>query len=234
MTIPRAPFPRARRGARHLAASLAVVALVAVGAVSCSSSGSTGKPTSSTGPQPSESVQEFGRVEVSGDALPTFTQPGEADPAVGKKAPAVTGQRFDGSAITLAAAGKPTVIFFVAHWCPHCNREMPALVEEWAKNGQPRGVQLLSVSTGADQNAPNWPPSKWIADEKWPVPVLADSARQDAARAFGLPGYPFFVLLRPDGTVFSRHSGEWPVSSFNAEVAKLVAGSGAASSGTSS
>ena len=181
-------------------------------------------PTSGASTSTTEKVIEFGKVTVEGTPLSSFAS--GKDTAVGKPAPLVVGQSFDGSEVRLAANGKPTVIFFLAHWCPHCNREVPALVADWNAHGQPAGVQLLSVTTGSNPNATNWPPSQWVKDEKWPVPVLADSERQEAATAFGLPAYPFFVMLKPDGTVFLRNSGEWPVSAFNAEVAALVKASG--------
>lgn len=219
---------------------LPVLALAALVAVSCGSSSKTkstdssqsssgtssGAPSSSGAapqvPKLGKVVLEFGKVTVQGTPLPKLTSPGSGDPAVRKPTPVVSGQRFDGTPITLSTNNQPTVIFFLAHWCPHCNREVPALVQYWKQHGPPAGVQLLSVTTGSNPNYPNWPPSSWIKNEKWPVPVLADDENQDAASAFGLPGYPFFVMLKPDGTVFLRNDGEWPVSDFNAAVADLV------------
>jgi thiol-disulfide isomerase/thioredoxin len=225
-----------------------MVALVAAAATGCGSSTKTKTQSSTTsctpakanlslisgGPSPTlpslgQVTTEFGSVTAKGKALPSYPEtPSDCyvDPAVGEQAPVLTGQRFDGSPITIAASGKPTVVFFVAHWCPHCNREVPALVSEWTKQGLPKGVQLFSVTTGSAQNAPNWPPSQWLTDLKWPVANLADDAKQTAAASFGLPGYPFIVMLKPDGTVYYRHSGEWPVSDFDDEVARLVAASG--------
>jgi cytochrome c biogenesis protein CcmG/thiol:disulfide interchange protein DsbE len=216
----------ARRRARALR-WVPVLALAAVIASSCSSTkkidtnaADSSAATSSSAGATSGKV-EFGKVSVQGAPLESLPETG-TDPAVGQKAPVVTGESFDRSPVTLAAKGKPTVIFFLAHWCPHCNREAPLLIADWAQHGQPAGVQLLSVTTGSNENAQNWPPSQWIAGLHWPVPVLADSKAMQAAQAFGLPGYPFFVMLKPDGTVFFRNSGEWPVADFNAKVAELV------------
>lgn len=38
--------------------------------------------------------------------------------------------------------------------------------------------------------------------------MLVDSATTDAANAFGLNSFPYFVLLRADGSVALRLSGE--------------------------
>lgn len=215
-----------------------VLALLVLAAASCSSSGSDTSSSTTSGssadnvsvirggpaptlPKLGAATVEQGRVRVQGTPLPQFSSAAD-DPAVGAKAPIVTGQRFDGTPITLQANGKPTVIFFLAHWCPHCNREVPALVNEWTAHGLPKGIQLLSVATGSDPNAPNWPPSTWLAEEKWPVPALADSEGFDAAAAYGLTSYPFFVMLKPDGTVFLRNAGEWPTNLFDQALVRLL------------
>ena len=32
---------------------------------------------------------------------------------------------FDGAPLTIAPTGKPMLVVFLAHWCPHCNAEIP-------------------------------------------------------------------------------------------------------------
>ena len=97
---------------------------------------------------------------------------------------------------------------FVAHWCPHCRREVPA-VTEWVKAGhQPDDVKLYAVSTATSPDRPNYPPSSWLEDEGWPGPVLADDESGSAASAYALPGFPYFVAIDADGNVAARMSGE--------------------------
>jgi thiol-disulfide isomerase/thioredoxin len=65
------------------------------------------------------------------------------------------------------------VVVFVAHWCPHCQAEVPRIVA-LAKAGKV-SVPIVGVATGTDASAPNYPPSAWLQREGWPYPVLVDT-----------------------------------------------------------
>ena len=92
------------------------------------------------------------------------------------------------------------MIVVMAHWCPHCNDEVPKLVE-WGESGDvPDGLQVVGISTAAREDAPNFPPASWLADDMgWEWPVLADDEEQTAARAVGTTGYPFIMFVDADG-----------------------------------
>jgi len=155
-----------------------------------------------------QGVDEFHAVEVSGDVLPAYAD-GAADKAIGMTAPVLTGAGFTGNKI-VTTPGAPTLLVFLAHWCPHCQREVPLLVQ-WNKDGLvPSGVDVIGVATSTDPASPNFPPSEWLAREEFPVlwPVMADSAEKTAAGAMGVSGFPFFVLIGADGKVAFRGSGE--------------------------
>ena len=47
---------------------------------------------------------------------------------------------------------------------------------------------------------------------------MADSANSDAALAYGVGGFPSFVIVGADGTVEVRSSGEPPVADLDALV----------------
>jgi len=52
------------------------------------------------------------------------------DSTLGLIAPTLNGHAFDGSNLSVTPGdGKPYMIVFLAHWCPHCNREVPRLIE---------------------------------------------------------------------------------------------------------
>jgi thiol-disulfide isomerase/thioredoxin len=130
------------------------------------------------------------------------------DAAVGQAAPTLRGVSFDGTPVSVLGTGRPTVVLFLAHWCPHCQAEVPQL-QEWRDGGQlPADVDWASVSTGVRSNLDNYPPSAWLADEGWTVPTLADSEDGTAAVAYGLTNFPYFVAVRADGTVAARATGE--------------------------
>jgi thiol-disulfide isomerase/thioredoxin len=149
---------------------------------------------------------ETRNVDVDGDPLPKLEDPAN-DPAVGTAAPVLKGETFDGDAITIGGKG-PALVVFVAHWCPHCRREVPFLVSYFEQHGMPEGVDVYGVATSIDPSAPNYPPSKWLADEHWDVPTLVDADDSGAAEAYGLSAFPYFVALDADGVVVARTTGE--------------------------
>jgi thiol-disulfide isomerase/thioredoxin len=161
-----------------------------------------------------------GTVAVSGNPLPQFTDTSD-DPAVGTTLPTLQGNDQTGAPMTIGADGRPTMIMFVAHWCPHCQREVP-VVQQWVDDGRlPEGVDLVSVSTAIDPNRPNYPPDAWLADEGWTAPVLVD-ADNSAAQAVGLSAYPFFVAIDGDGTVVLRTTGELTTDQLDAIASTLA------------
>lgn len=153
---------------------------------------------------------------VGGEALPVATT--TEDPAVGMTIPTVKGTAVDGSEMTIGPDGTPKIIVFMAHWCPHCQREIPVLVEHFADAGLPEGVDVVGVSTRVDRDLPNYPPSDWLDDEGWTLPTLADSQDADAFGYFGVSGFPTFIAVDADGKVVTRLSGELPTEVFDALV----------------
>lgn len=148
---------------------------------------------------------DFGPIATQGEPLPELPDGGD-DPAVGRPAPQLEGTNAEGTPVRVGQGGEPTVVFFLAHWCPHCQDEVPeivALMEE----GQLDGVRVVGVLTGTDRAAPNHPPVAWLERESWTGEVILDDEQGTAARAYGLSGYPFAVYLDADGTVVTRTSG---------------------------
>ena len=168
-------------------------------------------------------LQQTQPVEVSGTALPEFGGDTANDPAIGMTIPTITGKSFDGTPVTLGPTGSPQMLMFVAHWCPHCQREVP-IVSEWLKQGGlPATVKLTTVATGTSADAPNYPPSAWLEKNDWPSPILADSTNADAANAYGLPSYPYFVWVDGDGKVVARATGELTTDQIDSVVQQLAA-----------
>jgi thiol-disulfide isomerase/thioredoxin len=131
-------------------------------------------------------------------------------------------QVLNGQPLTIPPAGsRPKLVFYIAHWCPHCQREVP-LLQSWIdQKSSSINADLFAVSTGVDQSRGNYPPAAWLTKEHWSVPTLADSPNDDAARAAGLSGYPFFVAVDKNGKVVKRFSGERSIPEIEAVIASM-------------
>lgn len=195
---------------------LGAVALVLVVAVVIAVS-STGSDK-----QAKATKYETGAVTVDGDALPRYTD-ASVDTAIGDTIPTLSGLSFDGSPVTIGPTGKPGVVIFVAHWCPHCQREVP-LIAHLAKDGAFKGIDVATVATGTNATYPNYPPSAWLKRENWPFPVMADSPQQTAAVAYGLSAYPYFVAVNAEGKVVGRATGEIAPADIKKILTALAAG----------
>ena len=168
------------------------------------------------------SAAETQSVTTGGAVLPGPSETG-ADLAVGMPAPTLHGFRFDGTPLDIIPVGHPTMVVFLAHWCPHCNCEIPVL-QRWAAAGSaPAELQIVGVSTAVSAQRENYPPSKWMIDKAWEWrPVMADSAASDAAKAYGIGAFPSFVVIGSDGLVKVRSSGELHVADLDAIVKQAV------------
>lgn len=207
----RSPYRRGVRPGRRpprssslwfFVAGLAIVVVIGVVAVLLS------RDDSDDGGSDTAAASEVAAsVQIEGNSLDTF-RPEDDDPAVGQPAPVATGEDFDGTAVTIGEGGRPQLAVFVAHWCPHCQAEVPRIVTLAQSGGIPSGVDLVGVATSTDEARPNFPPSEWLQEEAWPGAVLVDTASNEVANAYGLSSFPFFVVLDDQGRVVTRQSGE--------------------------
>jgi thiol-disulfide isomerase/thioredoxin len=184
------------------------------GAVVLGTSGGSSDTTTDTvvtvpgGVQPAE----YQKVSSTGGLLAPLPESG-ADTETGKSVAVLKGYDLQGRPVTIdpAGEGKATMVVFLAHWCPHCNREIPVL-NKWRESGEvPTGLRVIGITTGSKADQANWPPSKWMTAMKWPFEVMADSEAQEAAAAYGVAGYPFMAFVGANGKITARTSGEVPV-----------------------
>ena len=210
---------KAKRNRTLLWGALAVVVVVAIVVAVVAGGGSDDSANATK--------WETAPVQVTGTPLPDFDKEASSDPAVGDTIPTLEGKSiYDGSPITIgpdSGDGEPQMIVFLAHWCPHCQAEVPELVE-LAGDGAFDGVKVSAVATGTNEQAGNYPPSAWLRGEDWSFPVMADSPTGTAAQAYGLTSYPFFVMVDADGAVAGRGSGELPEDQTRANIKALKAG----------
>ena len=185
----------------------AIILVVGIAAIlAIAMGGGSGSSTSTTLPA------QYHPVAVTGSTLAPLGDTG-TDAAKGLVAPTLEGRTFSGGEIAVrpGSESKPTLLVFLAHWCPHCNREVPRLVEMHEKGLMPDNLRIVGVITASRNDQANWPPSKWIVDMKWPWEVMVDSELSEGANAYGVDGFPFMAVVDTDGKVVARHSGEMEI-----------------------
>lgn len=199
-----------------------VVAVVVIGAVVIAVGRGGGSSSSGGGTSPSGGTvvpngkMDYGTIKVSGTKLAELRQDA-ADASIGQTIPQISGTQFDGKQLDiLPSDGKPKIIMVVAHWCPHCQAEVPRL-QQWLDDaGMPADVELVTIATGNDAAKPNFPAADWLRREKWSVPTMVDDKANDAAAALGVSAFPFFVVTNGQGQVIFRTSGELTQTQWNA------------------
>lgn len=111
-------------------------------------------------------------------------------------APEITAQRLDGSAFRLAdwraeQSGRATLLYFWADWCTVCRTtagNVSALAADWP------------VTSIASQSGDAAAVAAVMAERGYSWPTVADR-RGEIVKDYGLPGFPGFVIVAPDGNI---------------------------------
>lgn len=196
---------------------LAVVGMALVVTIALAVSGDDDAPA--TNP-----AGETAFAEILDAPLPRLADP---DPARGQTVPRISASTLDGERVTIPSGGGTARLYgFFAHWCSHCQAEVPVVAEWLNANELPAGVEVVAISTNVEESAPNYPPSAWFEREGWPTPVVVDDVGSPLAEGFGLPGFPYWVAADADGVVVARASTELGADGFAALIS-LIAPDGA-------
>ena len=210
-----------KKPARRLA-GLLLMGLIAVAATMLVAACGAADDASSTTPTLSETP-----TGTSGSALSAFDST-ITDPAVGSMAPIITGtDLLTGelvSSFDSTAAGRPLMIAFYAHWCPHCQNEVPAVVDGLDQTPLPEGVDFLAISTFEDSTRGNHPADAWLKREGWSLPVVPDTRGSSVAEVFGVQSVPFLVLVDGLGNVAARVPGSIGADSLQILATQLTDG----------
>lgn len=194
---PNSRFPGLRRGPTLALIGGGVAIVILAAAVALISSA---PPTALAEPASRKLV-------VAGSALPAMPQNG-VDPAAGQLVPSITGTGLAGEMVKIGPERGAQAVVVLAHWCPHCQAEIPMLTDWLTSHPAPAGVRIVALSTAIDPARPNYPSSAWLKREGWTQPTLIDDEGSSALAALGITSFPAFVFVKPDGTVASRMSGE--------------------------
>lgn len=194
---------------------IVVAVLVVAGIAALVLTADSGKSTQPTAP-------DYAQVDAS-DLLPQLPGNDGPDPAQGMTLPTITGTLMDGSQGTISAdhQGKQLIVV-MAHWCPHCQVEIPDLVAAMKDGTIGDDVLVQGISTAVGSNQPNYPPETWLERESWNQDTLIDDEIGSASEALGAPGFPLLVFVNSDGTIQSRYSGEIEADQLSERLAELT------------
>jgi thiol-disulfide isomerase/thioredoxin len=196
-----APSSGSNRGFILVIAALLVVGLAAVAFVVSSGGDSDGEAGAQTAP-----------VEIVGEALPaipeaTSVTDSETDPAYGTVAPTLIGTAFDGSEVVIEPDGSAKAVYFLAHWCPHCQEEVPVVQDLIDSGAVPAGMEVYAVSTAVNSGRGNYPPEDWFEAEGFTSVVVRDDQDSTAMTSFGGTSFPYAIYLDADHQVVARSAG---------------------------
>jgi len=163
----------------------------------------------------SEPGEQFAPSEITGDALapmPAQVQVTDItnDPAAGTVAPTVVGTDFLGDEVTIEPDGRPKAVYFLAHWCPNCQEEVPVVQDLIDEGQQPEGFDVYGIATATDASRGNYPPQSWLEREGFTPDVIRDDETSSILRAYGGSSFPYVVYLDGENRVLARSAGSLP------------------------
>lgn len=155
------------------------------------------------GPDPAAAIESYVRQSL---RLPETAAPVETALGEHPLAPSFKAERLDGGApLELSSLrGKPVILVFFLHTCPHCHHELEFLKQELPKIPEDKrpvliGVSVLdhvtSVKTTLEQDGLAF------------FPVLLDSDYKIRTAYGALAGVPETFLIGADGRVMARIRG---------------------------
>ena len=168
------------------------------------------------GEEPLDENAGFGDPTVTGENLPAVQNPNAGDPYVGMTAPTVVGADWDGNEVKIEADGRPKIVVFLAHWCPHCRAEVPVIKRWLDDGGLPEGVDMYAATILTSARRANYPPQTWLEREGWDVPTVMDDAGNSIALGFGVASTPTYIVLDGENKNLGRAAGEIGVAGLNA------------------
>lgn len=164
-----------------------------------------------------------GAAVVSPQSLPSIPPPAK----VGRPARPFSVQTRSGLLSSASLAGKPYMLELFATWCPHCQR-MTAVLGKVRSTVPQSKFEMVSVTAspyGANSTPGNLQPESQADvdafDAAYSVSWLSVfDAGLDAAKSWGLNGFPTIYIVNAKGTITYVTSGEVPEKTLLSEIKK--------------
>ena len=162
-----------------------------------------------------------GEINVDGGSLPSYAGENDDNVALGLPAPTFSAPDQNSEIFQLEKNGNSKALLFLAHWCPHCQREVPVVQSFIDSNGVPPGIDVIAVATSIDRGRDNYPPQEWLEREGWSEIQIYDLERE-IGEAYGLNAFPYWVFLDKDLKVIARRTGNLPEDMVGALLVQLA------------
>lgn len=162
-----------------------------------------------------------GEINVDGESLPQYAGENDDNVALGLAAPTFSAPDQNSEIFQLEKNGNSKALLFLAHWCPHCQREVPVVQRFIDSNGVPPGIDVIAVATSIDRGRDNYPPQEWLQREGWSETQIYDLDRE-IGEAYGLNAFPYWVFLDKDLNVLARRTGNLPEDMVGALLIQLA------------
>ena len=162
-----------------------------------------------------------GEISVVGDSLPQYAAENDDNVALGLAATTFSAPDHNSEIFQLEKNGNSKALLFLAHWCPHCQREVPVVQRFIDSNGVPPGIDVIAVATSIDRGRDNYPPQEWLEREGWSEIQIYDLDRE-IGEAYGLNAFPYWVFLDKDLNVIARRTGNLPEDMVGALLVQLA------------
>ena len=162
-----------------------------------------------------------GEINVDGESLPQYAGENDDNIALGLSAPTFSAPDQNSEIFNLEKNGNSKALLFLAHWCPHCQREVPVVQSFIDSNGVPPGIDVIAVATSIDRGRDNYPPQEWLEREGWSETQIYDLDRE-IGEAYGLNAFPYWVFLDKDLNVIARRTGNLPEDMVGALLVQLA------------
>ena len=153
--------------------------------------------------------EKVSEVELIGEKVSIMNPRTGEDTAEGKISPTIKYKLPDDEIYVTYPENNPTIILFVAHWCPYCQEEIPEVIK-WIEEDEvlEKGLSVILVVTSTDSSRPNYPPEDWLYNEKWQFPIIYDDDNNSIADYFGVEYFPSWVFTESDKTIAMTYAGK--------------------------
>ena len=125
----------------------------------------------------------------------------------GADAPDFTLKDLHGNDFKLSSLrGKYVMLDFWGSWCGWCIKALPSLKECYNKHKDSGKFEIVSID--CNDTEAKWKAAVKQHDMTWTQ--VKSEKEDDISTLYGVPGYPTFIIISPEGKIIKRYVGSEP------------------------